>query len=268
MNVEATDESKVRPVALHKPQQAAPAEPSSETAAIMQMIERVALDPTVDISRLERLLDMHERLITRNAKAAFDAALSEMQPELPIVQERGRIEVREKDAQGRRTGQVQQSTTFAKWEDINEVITPVLAKHGFALSFRTGLASDGRITVTGILSHRDGHREETMMTLPHDSTGSKNAVQAVGSSTSYGKRYTAIALLNIVSRGEDDDGNAAGGDGPVNDEQVEQLQALIVKVAADIPRFCKYFKIERIEELRAKDFDRAVDALKKKGAQQ
>jgi hypothetical protein len=47
------------------------------------------------------------------------------------------------------------------------------------------------------------------MILPHDSTGSKNAVQAVGSSTSYGKRYTACALLNITSRGEDDDGETA-----------------------------------------------------------
>jgi hypothetical protein len=44
-----------------------------------------------------------------------------------------------------------------------------------------------------VLSHELGHSEETTMTLPLDTSGSKNNVQAVGSSTSYGKRYTATA---------------------------------------------------------------------------
>jgi hypothetical protein len=48
------------------------------------------------------------------------------------------------------------------------------------------------------------------MTLPLDTSGSKNNVQAVGSSTSYGKRYTATLLLNIRTKGEDDDGHAGG----------------------------------------------------------
>ncbi|HET9820175.1 MAG TPA: ERF family protein, partial [Rhodanobacteraceae bacterium] len=55
----------------------------------------------------------------------------------------------------------------------------------------------------------DGHREETSITLPADTSGSKNAVQAVASSTSYGKRYTAGALLNLTSHGEDDDAFSA-----------------------------------------------------------
>ncbi|WP_409524602.1 ERF family protein [Pseudomonas sp.] len=46
------------------------------------------------------------------------------------------------------------------------------------------------------------------MLLPLDTSGSKNAVQAVGSSTSYGKRYVMSALLNLTTRGEDDDGHA------------------------------------------------------------
>ena len=50
------------------------------------------------------------------------------------------------------------------------------------------------------------------MELPVDTTGSKNAVQAVGSSTAYGKRYVMEALLNLTSRGQDDDGKRGGGD--------------------------------------------------------
>jgi len=177
---------------------------ASESAAILQVIERAATNPNVDIDKMERLLQMHERILDRNSKAAYASALAEMQPHLPIVTEKGKIVVRDKV-----TKEVIQSTGYALWEDINEAIKPILAEYGFALSFRTGLSPDGKITVTGILSHRDGHQEETTMILPHDSTGSKNAVQAVGSSTSYGKRYTASALLNITSRGEDDDAEEA-----------------------------------------------------------
>ena len=181
--------------ALTQPDEALP-----ETTTIIQVIERAALNPNVDIDKMERLLMMQERIMERNARMAYTTALATMQPLLPVIGERGGIENKAGDVQ----------STYALWEDINDAIRPFLSEYGFALSFRTGQAEDGRIRVTGVLSHREGHQEETTITLPHDSSGSKNAVQAVGSSTSYGKRYTAMALLNLTSRGEDDDGTAGG----------------------------------------------------------
>ena len=65
------------------------------------------------------------------------------------------------------------------------------------------------MTVTGVLMHRAGHSMRTSMTLPFDTSGSKNAVQAIGSSVSYGKRYVISAMLNIATRKEDDNGYAA-----------------------------------------------------------
>lgn len=176
-----------------------------QSAAIIQVIERAATNPDVDIDKMERLLAMQERIMERDARAAFAAALAEMAPELPVIAERGEIKHGEnKPVQSR----------YALWEDINDAIKPVLARHGFALSFRTGQEA-GMVTVTGVLSHRGGHSEQTTMHLPIDSSGSKNGVQGVGSSTSYGKRYTASALLNLTSRGEDDDGVAGGLSGAV-----------------------------------------------------
>lgn len=182
----------------------------SESAAILSVIERMATNPEIDPDRIERFIALKERMDKEVARKAFAAALAAMQSEMPVIEENGRIEVRKKDQQGNRTGEVQQSTTYALWEDINEAIRPVLKEHGFALMFRTGQTPEGKVTVTGILSHREGHQEETTISLMHDSTGSKNAVQAMGSSISYGKRYTASALLNITSRGEDDDGESGG----------------------------------------------------------
>lgn len=228
----------------------APAPAPSESAAIIQVIERAALNPDIDVEKMARLLDMQERVMARNARAAYMADLAMMQTDLPEIKERGKGH-----------GNIK----YALWEDINEAIKPVMARYGFALSFRTGHEGD-KIVVTGVLSHRDGHSEETSMHLPSDQSGSKNAVQAVGSSTSYGKRYTAAALLNLTSRNEDDDGYKAGAGEPVSDEQLSELRALIDEIGADIPKFCQYLKIPSLAELPARRFEEARKALEAKRA--
>jgi len=165
----------------------------SETAAILSVIERAALNPDVDIDKMERLLQMQERIVARNAKAAYSAAMSDMQRDLPTISKLGVNTHTEK--------------TYGRWEDIHAAITPVLSDHGFALTFRTSTVD--KVTVTAVLSHREGHAEETSLTLPSDAGKGRNDVQAIGSSISYGKRYTACAILNINVGGEDDDGKAA-----------------------------------------------------------
>ena len=231
----------------------------SQAAAIISVIERAATNPNVDIDKMERLLEMQERIMQRDARAAFASALAEMSPNLPAIVERGGI----KD----RAGNVQ--STYALWEDINDAIKPVLAKHGFALSFRTG-RDEGQISVTGVLSHREGHSEETTITLPHDSSGSKNAVQAVGSSTSYGKRYTAGLLLNLTSRGEDDDGNAGGSGAVITDEQADTIRELIGSTGTKVGAFLEYIGAPSVADIPAAKFQAAMKALlakqKKAGA--
>lgn len=247
------------------------APPVSESSAILAVIERAARDPSIDVTKMERLLEMHSMLRERAAKEAFDAALSIMQPQLPQVDRRGCIVVLSKEdrAAGRMDARPQQSTPYALWEDINTAIGPHLAEHGFALSFRTGATPEGKITVTGVLSHRAGHREETTITLMHDSSGSKNNVQAVGSSISYGKRYTAGLLLNITSRAPgdaDDDGRAAGLGETITAEQEQTLQRSIMDADADLPKFLNYFKVQSLSELPARDYQRALDAIKRSAA--
>src|SRR5690606_7370945 len=100
---------------------------AGESATILQIIQQVAMSPNADIDKMERLMAMHERFQAQQAKQQYDEALAQMQEELPVIGERGGI----KDKSGR----IQ--STYALWEDINEVIKPVLARHGFAITFRT-----------------------------------------------------------------------------------------------------------------------------------
>lgn len=219
-----------------------------ETATLLAVISRAASDPSADVEKMERLMAMYERNEARHAAAAFAEAMAAMQPELPSIGERGNAANR---------------YTFALWEDINAAIKPVLSKHGFALSFRTDCTNG--ITVTGVLSHKAGHREETSITLPADGSGNKNAVQAVASSVSYGKRYTAGALLNLTSHGEDDDAFAAA-EPMVTPQQEATLRDWISNTGSDEAKFCEAMHCESLDKLPAKKYQSALSALKAKAS--
>jgi hypothetical protein len=232
----------------------------NEPITILDIINRAAFDPSVDANKIEMLLRMAREFKADDAKAAYARAMVAMKPELPVIDRKGRIVIHEKGKE-KTDANIQQSTPYALWEDIDAAITPVLAKHGFVLTFRTGAGPEGRITVTGVLTHELGHSEESTMPLPLDTSGSKNNVQAAGSSTSYGKRYTATALLNIRFKGEDDDGKAGGDPGLISEEQLAEIQGLMEQANADPEKFVKYMGVGALKGMTVADLPKAREAL-------
>lgn len=191
---------------------------AGESQAVLSMIERVVLNPEADMDKLDKMLDMQERILNRNAKQAYTADLAAMQTKLPLVAKKGKG---------------YNEATYAKLEDINEAIRPALEAHGFAVTFRIKQA-EKFVTITAILSHKLGHSEETDIVLPLDTTGNKSMVQAAGSTISYGKRYAIGALLNI-STGDDTDGADPTGEDekkprgpqPISDDRLKKAIAAI-----------------------------------------
>jgi hypothetical protein len=248
----------------------------TQGADMLSVIERIATSPNFNIEALNAVVALRERIQASEAKAAFDRDLAAMQPQLPTIDSRGVITVyskgdREKLGGPRPTDTPQQKTPYALMADINDAVRPALAEHGFALSFRVG-EDNGKIKVTGILSHREGHREETSLVLQHDSTGSKNSVQAVGSSLSYGRRYATLMLLNISSRSPqdmDDDGRAAGKSAEVETIDVVEaayVRQLLTDTKSDEAKFLAAFKIGAVEDLTPSAFKHAIDILNRKRA--
>jgi ERF superfamily len=224
-----------------------PGPPISEGMALVHMIERVARDPSIDIGRLKELLAMKREMLDREAQMAFDAAFAEMQPELPVI-----------DQKGLHGGT---NSTYAKWEDIIEAITPILGAHGF--SFRCRIKQEGaKVSITGKLSHRDGFFEETTIELPVDATGQKNAVQAIGSSIFYGQRYVIKAMLSLSSRKSDDDnGDAGGGTEFITPKQLEDLIDLIEDVGVPKELICRQARIDGLAHLRADRLETVITKL-------
>ena len=235
--------------AQHSPNSAAlEAHSTADSTAIIQVIERAALNPDVDIDKMERLLQMQERVMDRQAMMAYSAAMAAMQTELPSIEERGQTN----------------NGCYATLEDIVDTVRPILQKHGFAVSFRIQTQERG-IQVTGVLMHKDGHREETSMLLPADMSGNKNAVQAFGSSTSYGKRYVLCALLNITTRGQDDNGQTStrAAVKRVTAFQAGQIQRLISQCPATTQEWFsgKYGAAVQVPQA---DFDKLRASLTKR----
>jgi hypothetical protein len=216
---------------------------STETQAVLSMIERVVLNPDADMDKLEKMLDMQERILKRNGEQAFAADFAAMQSELPRIARNGQIDIK-------KDGRLIQSTKFAKLEDINDGVRPVLQKYGFGVSFSIDQNQSG-ITVTAKLLHRLGHSEKTSLSLPVDTSGSKNNVQGNGSTISYGKRYTLCAILNI-STGDDVDGNLQD-DSPVtsvlSDEDLNRLRGALKVANYEEAAFCKSAGIQSLEQL-------------------
>ncbi len=232
--------------------------PRPSADPVMDLIAVATRSADVDVDKMARLLELRDKELARRAELAYSRAYARMQAKLPVIGERGEIL--------NKSGKVQ--SKYALWEDINEAIKPVLTKHGFSLSFRVNTA-DSVIRVTAVLQHKEGHSEETTVNLPVDVSDYRNPVQSTGSSISYGKRYSAAAILNLVSKDgleTDDDGQAAGLK-VISKEQFKELMELIGETNTDVEAFCRYMGVEAVIGLREDQFDRAKSALlAKKGA--
>ena len=164
----------------------------------LNMLERLVTNPDVDLTKLEKLIELKERTAKTDAEAQFNAAYALMQGELPIVVEYGKGE------RGERGG----SYGYARFEDIVEVCRPIMARHGFGIRFEH--TREGTLQVcTGILSHAAGHSISDRFEAAPDSGGNKPPIQANGSTRSYGERYTMKALLGVATKGQDDDGRSS-----------------------------------------------------------
>lgn len=222
--------------------------PDNETGGFLSIIESMVSNPKVDVSKLEKMLDMQERILAKQAEMSFNAAMSRLQPKMPLIQQKT-------DGHNKK---------YASYEDIDKAIRPLYTAEGFSISFDT-TQNGTQITVEGTLSHKDGHSRKASMVLPSDTSGGKNAIQAVGSTISYGKRYALCMLLNIVTTGEDTDAKTFIDTAAAADID-NRLNALKDPAAAK-KGFLKFMGVENLQEISTKDYLKAMNAIKAKEKQ-
>lgn len=221
---------------------------SAAAVTPMEMIDN-ALSSGASVETLTQLMNLQERWEANQARKAFDSAIAQAKAEIPPII---------RNATGHN------NKRYADFSAIASVVDPILSKYGLSYRFKT--SQTDKINVTCILSHKEGHAEETTLSGGADTSGSKNAIQAIGSTLTYLQRYSLTAALGLAAS-NDDDGKASGQVNVefITEDQVIELRDLIDSVGADEKRFLAIGKVNRLEDILAADYDAAVSMLKRKG---
>jgi hypothetical protein len=219
---------------------------------MVNMIERVVMNPDADLDKLERMLAMKERMDAQNARIAFSRALAEARAEIPPIIKDATVDFT--SSKGRTHYRHETLAGIAK------AIDPILSRYGLSYRFRTDQGQGG-VRVTCIVQHSLGHFEETTLSGSADQSGNKNGFQAVGSAVTYLQRYTLKAALGLSAEVDDDaqaasprlepqrqsrapDGPppeaiAAAADSLLSAESIEQLRAIWSELPRDVQGVAK-----------------------------
>ena len=235
---------------IQRIERAAPAE--TFAAVLMQMLT----NPDIPADKMEVVMKMRREVLTDQAREAFMEHFAAFSAELPQVERDGTVALI-KD--GREVGRY----AFTTIENMDTVLRPLLAKHGFAISFSSADNKEG-VTVTGTLSGWGWERSSTY-TLPPDAGPGRNAVQARGSSRRYAKRYVTDDLCNVVRKGKDDDAKGAL-EALIDAAQITMLNTLLKRTQTDEAAFLKMMVTgaESLADIRQRDLPRLEMALRDK----
>lgn len=165
--------------------------PLAAAATLMQQS-----DGKIDVDKLEALLKVQMLWEANEAKKAYVQAMSDFKADPPeILKDKT---VKYKDVK----------YSHSSLHNVTTCINKALSEHGLTASWVTS-QDNGGIKVACKITHIQGHSEETSLSAPPDQTGSKNPIQAIGSTVTYLQRYTLLALTGLATHDQDDDGKGA-----------------------------------------------------------
>lgn len=214
----------------------------------------LAIEKGADLDKLEKLMDLQIRWEEREAKKAYTEAMATFKAHPPEIDKDKHVRF---DTQKGVT-----EYNHASLANVTDKLNAGLSKHGLSASW-TNVQGDNSISVTCRIAHIMGHSEETTLTAPPDTSGSKNSIQAIGSSITYLQRYTLMSLVGLAARDQDDDGKGAEAI-HITDEQVKTISELLKKKNIQKASFLKHMKAESFETIPGEEFTKAVAALKAK----
>lgn len=181
--------------------QVAPAQ-ERQLATTPQQLLSLAVQQGASLDQLERLMALQERFEANEARKAFAEAFAFFKAGEPIHIQ--------KDKRVKFTSQKGTTDyTHATIGNVVKVLTEALGRYGFSHAWNT--KQDRQfVTVDCILRHRGGHHESVSMSAEIDTSGSKNPIQAIGSTVTYLQRYTLLAITGCATTDQPDDDGAAG----------------------------------------------------------
>jgi hypothetical protein len=207
-----------------------------------------------NVTALESLVGLYDRMQAKNAEREFNQAFAKLQSELRSVN--ATRTVPNKDGSPR--------YRFAPFEDIMEEVQPVLVANGFSISFNSRFMEGGRMVSICTLRHIGGFSQsnEFAVRIGGGPPGATET-QADGAAKTYAKRGALCDALNIVVE-HDDDARMIGQ--PIGSALAGDLSARVEEVGADREAFLKYAGAKTFEEISDERWPMLDELLKRKEA--
>jgi hypothetical protein len=181
---------------------------------------QIAMERGASIEQMQQLMDLQERHEANEARKAFVAAMSAFKADAPRILKNKEVSF----------GAGKTAYKHATLDDASEKIGKSLSEHGLSHTWDVEQLDGGMIKVTCRITHILGHSESVTMQASPDTSGSKNSIQAIGSTTSYLQRYTLFAASGIAPSDADDD--ARGGAEGLTEKEVADWHAAIEAVTS------------------------------------
>lgn len=223
-----------------------------------QLIEQCVKDGA-DPDRMAKYLELKIKWDAYNAKIEFEAAFDKFRQSEVIVKATKMVSIATK-------GGDDITYWHPELDKACEIVEPALRAVGITHTWKPGIGPDGKPTMALVL--RGFNHTEIMgeMIGPPDTSGSKNAMQAVGSTMKYQARYVMLYSLGIVPKGPDDDGRAATGG--LAERAIEEY-CIKIKDSANAEEGLKAFRegwtaADNVNDKQARDRIRKVWETQKK----
>lgn len=179
---------------------------------------KIAVTQGANIEQLTKLMDLQERWERNEARKAFVVAMNAFKADPPEITKNKHVKF----------GQTEYD--HATLDHVCDAVTKGLSTHGISHRWKVEQHSDSAgnmmplIRVICILTHDLGHSEETALQGLADTSGSKNGIQAIGSTVTYLQRYTLLAATGLAAADADTDGATTNADLLPADKVKEQIE--------------------------------------------
>ncbi len=227
------------------------AKPEPSVALMLQKVIDKGITKD-NVTALESLVGLYDRMQAKNAEREFSAALVELQGETISVQATKSVDVRDGVPRYK----------FAPYEEIMSVVQPMLTRHGFSVTFDTKIEGD-RLNSICTLTHKSGHSRSNQFAVRYSKPPGSSDPQGDMSTKNYAKRGAFCDCLNIwISH--DDDARMIGQ--PIGPELGEQLECRVRDCGADAEAFLKYSGAKHYSEISDERWPMLDELLKRKEA--
>jgi len=162
----------------------------------MTLIERASASGA-SIEQMQQLFELKLRVEADEARKSFNASMADFKRNPPRINKNKHVKF----------GGTEYD--HATLDHVTDQITAALSAVGISHKWSIQ-QKEGKIIVGCILTHRDGHSETTTLESAADTSGSKNAIQAIASAVTYLQRYTLLSATGLAAFGTDNDGQSAG----------------------------------------------------------